>query len=372
MLIIIMVLITASVLASVVVYKPLKTYSESKEHIEVVDVLNRTVIIPKNISRVVAIGPGALRLITYLNALDLIVGVEQVEVSWNPVGRDYAMAYSDRLMNLSIVGGGGPATPPNPEMLRVVNPQLIIMSRTYAELYQPDRLSSEVNASVLVVDYGVAGYLDIESIKNALTVLGRVLGREERAVELCKYIDYIITDLSNRTKDVVERPKVYVGAISYKGAQPFTSTQANFAPLQLINTPSIVDALRPKGGFTQIDFEYLLQQQPDYIFIDENNLKVVMDDFMKDKSKYCGLKAFNDGRVYGILPFNYYHTNVATAIANAYFMGKILYPDRFSDIDVQSKADEIFKAFLGKPLYEEFIKGGYLGFTQLNEVFKCG
>ena len=352
--------------------KTSKEEAETQAYFIVADVLNRPVKIPKNLSRVVAIGPGALRLVAYLNATDLLVGIEESEISWSPVGRDYAMVYGTVFKSLPVIGPGGPNRPPDPEKLRAVRPQLIIMSRIYADLYPPDRLAEEVNASVFVVDYGVAGYLDVNAIKNALLVLGKVLGREERAKELVNYIDQLINDLNNRTRDIASRPKVYVGAVSYKGGQPFTSTQAKFAPLQLLNTLSIVDSIPGKAGFMTVDFEYLVKQQPDFIFIDENNLNIVLSDFKKDPSMYCSLNAFRSGKVYGILPFNYYYTNIAIAFADAYFIGKVLYPDRFADVDPVAKADEIFRVFLGKPLYQEFISGGYPGFVNLSNMFSCG
>ena len=37
----------------------------------------------------------------------------------------------------------------------------------------------------------------------------------------------------------------------------------------------------------------------------------------------------------------YYSTNIDTVIANAYYIGKVLYPDEFRDIDPAEKADEI-------------------------------
>lgn len=352
-------------------YTNTESRGETPSYITVTDFANRTVRVPANLSRVVAIGPGALRLVVYLNATDLLVGIEEIEVSRDPAGRDYAMSQYNILKNLPIIGPGGPNKPPDPERLRAVKPQLIIMSGIYAQLYSPDRLAEEVNASVLVIDYGTAGYLDIEALKNALLILGKALGREERAESLVNYIDQLVDDLNNRTKGIDSRPRVYVGAISYKGGQPFTSTQAKFAPLQLLNTPSIVDSAAGKAGYMSVDFEYVLKQQPDFVFVDESNLNIVLNDYSKDPARYCSLNAFRAGRVYGILPFNYYHTNIATAFADAYFIGKILYPERFADVDPVAKADEIFTMFVGKPIYREFINGGYRGFASLAELFPC-
>jgi iron complex transport system substrate-binding protein len=350
---------------------PQITPAPKEVYIVVTDVMNRTVKIPQNLSRIVAIGPGALRLVAYINATDVLVGVEQLEQQ-SCIGRDYAMAYCDLFKKLPVIGPGGPRNPPNPEMLMQVRPQLIIMYRGYASQYPPERLEAEVGVPVLVIDYGAAGYIDIEFLKKALALLGKALGREERVKQLVAYIDSVVQDLQNRVKGIQSKPLIYIGAISYTGAQPFTASQAKFAPLALLNTSSIVDDLKPGGGYIQIDFEYLLKKQPDYIFIDENNLRVVLDDFSKNREQYCSLKAFREGRVYGVLPFNWYHTNIATALADAYFIGKVLYPEAFADVDPVQKANEIFKMFVGKPLYQEFVESGYPGFVNLSDMFKCG
>jgi iron complex transport system substrate-binding protein len=347
-----------------------ETKPQAPRVITVVDFSNRTVEVPVNASRVVAIGPGVLRLVAYLGALDKIVGVEDAEKSWSPLGRDYAMAYGDVLKNLQVIGPGGPRNPPNPELLRSVKPDIVLMSRVYVDLYDPDRLSQEVGAPVVVIDYGVAGYLNVTEFKRAITLLGRILGREARAQELAKYIDGVVDDLAQRVRVTKVAPSVYVGAVSYKGAQPFTGTQGMFPPLQLLKTRSIVDELGKKG-FVNVDFEYILKKNPEYIFIDLNNLQTVLDDYKKDSAKYCALGAFKEGRVYALLPFNYYHTNVATALVDAYFMGKVLYPEQFKDVDPAKKADEIYRVFLGKPLYEEFVRGFGRGFGPLSDLFKC-
>ena len=326
--------------------------------------------VPKGIKRIVAIGPGTLRLVAYLNAVDMVVGVEEIERR-STLGRDYAMAYGDVFENLPVISPGGPRSAPDPERIRSVKPDLVIMSRTYVNLYDPDRLSEEVGAPVIVVDYGVAGYLDIEALKEALKLLGLVLGKTGRAEELCRFIDSVVRDLKSRTADIVEKPSVYVGAVSYKGKQPFTSSQARFPPLVLLNTNSVIDEVAERGGFVSVDFEYLLSKQPDVVFIDLNNIDVVLNDYRKDPAKYCALKAFREGRVYSLLPFNYYHTNIATALADAYYIGKVLYPNRFSDVDPIQKADEIYRAFLGRELYRDFVDGFGRGFGLLSDLFVC-
>jgi iron complex transport system substrate-binding protein len=40
-------------------------------------------------------------------------------------------------------------------------------------------------------------------------------------------------------------------------------------------------------------------------------------------------------------------------LTNAYAAGKILYPHRFTDIDLEKKADEIYTELVGRPVYKE-------------------
>lgn len=335
----------------------------------VIDFAGRNVTIPDSVTRVVAVGPGALRLVCYLGAVDLLVGVEESEVQWGFTGRDYAMAYGDVLKDLPVIGPGGPGKPPSPELILSVKPDLIIMSRLYAQMYDPDRLEGETGARVIVVDYGEAGFLDVDSFAKALRVLGLVLGRSERAEELIRFVNSVVEDLRARTQGIAERPKVYVGGISYRGPQPFTTTQAPFPPLKLLQTPNIAEKYTDKPGVVMWDFEAIIIENPDVVFIDQANLATVLADFRKDSSKYLKLKAFREGNVYGIIPYNYYHTNVATALADAYYMGKVLYPKSFEDVDPEKKADGIFAVFLGKPLYQQY-KEAYGGFRNLSGLFK--
>lgn len=367
------ILIMIIIIAAIAAFLTWKFYLSPKPTVQsgsyVIDILGRNVTLPKSVNRIVAIGPGMLRLVCYLNACNLLVGVEESEKTWGVTGRDYAMAYGEAFINLPVIGPGGPGKPPTPELILSVKPDLIIMSRTYAEIYDPNRLQKEANATVIVMDYGPAGQLDIKGFTKALRILGQALNRTKRAEELISFVNSLCSDLDARTKNISIRPKVYVGAVSYKGGQPFTTTQTPFPPLTLLHTSSIADKYSNQTGVFFWDFEAILQEQPDIVFIDEGNLNVVKQDFYKDPSKYLQLNAFRNKCVYGILPYNYYHTNIAVALADAYYMGKVLYPDRFTDIDPVKKADEIFNVFLGKPLYQLYAKA-YGGFKNLSEYFK--
>lgn len=340
----------------------------AQKEVKIRDVLGREVVVKVPVRRVVAIGPGALRLVVYLNATDKLVGIENLETR-PPQGRDYAyVLWAKNLTKLPIVGQGGPDTQVNFEAVLKAEPDVIVMSPSLANT--PDEVQAKTGIPVITVSYGTVGGVNFTELFHSIKTLGVVLGREQRAEELINYMKRLAEDLNRRTSEISNRPTVYVGATSFKGGQPFTSTQAQFPPLVLLNTPSIADRYGVKPGM-QIQKEAILKEDPQIIFIDLGNYINVAQDFNKSKDFYCSLSAFKEGRVYAVLPFNYYWTNVATLFVDAYYMGEVLYPDSFADVDPVKKADEIYTKFLGMPIYQKMAEDFKGGFRKLTE-FKCG
>ena len=335
--------------------------------VKVTDMLGRTVEVPEKVNRVVCVGPGALRLIVYLDAVDKVVGVEDAEKKWSPYGRPYRLAHPE-LADLPTIGQGGPTPVPYPEEIIKVNPDVIFAA--YIDSQQADNLQEKTGVPVVVLSYGQLATFTNEEVFDSIRLAGKILGKEDRAEEVVNFIQNTISDLNSRTKDIPEEEKlsVYVGGIGYKGQQGIESTECYSPPFIAVNAKNVVDVL-DKPGHVFIDKEKLLDWDPDIIFIDEGGFALVKNDYDKNLDFYNSLGAFKNGNVYGILPFNYYTTNIGTALADAYYIGKVLYPDRFSDIDPEKKADEIFEFLVGKPVYEE-MKEKWGGFTSLADVFK--
>jgi iron complex transport system substrate-binding protein len=112
-----------------------------------------------------------------------------------------------------------------------------------------------------------------------------------------------------------------------------------------------------KLSHSSISKEKIMEWDPDLLFLDLSTLQ------LGDKSgglfelrsdpAYRTLSAVKSGKVYGLLPYNWYTKNYGSILANAYFIGKTVYPDRFADIDPAKKADEIYTFLVGKPVFEE-------------------
>ncbi len=333
-----------------------------KETIQITDLSGRSVEVPEKVERIIAIGPGALRLVVYLNATDKVVGVEDSETLWDPMGRPYRMAHPE-LAEKPVIGKGGPSPTPDAEKIAELKPDVIFIS---ANPQIADALQRQTGIPTVVISYGTLGKFDDEVLFKSIRLMGKILGKEERAEEIIKFIEDTTKDLENRTTS--SDLKVYVGALSYKGGHGIESTQCDFPPLVVLKANNVACEGNVSGAIF-IDKEKLAVWDPDIIFIDESNLALVKTDYDKNPKFYESLSAFRNCQVYGILPFNYYWTNIEIALADAYYMGKVIYPDNFKDIDPEKKADEIIEFFVGKPLYDD-LKEYYGGFKNICSEFQ--
>lgn len=318
----------------------------------ITDSLGRTVPIPDTVERVVCVGVGALRYTCYLQCAGLVVGVEDYETTLSEI-RLYNRVNIAHFQELPTIGGNGT---PDAEQILTVDPQVIVMS-AYAGA-DPDELQAKTGIPVVVIP-GSDSALD-EKCFQTISLLGRLYGREDRAEALTAYLEAIRQDLTSRTASVPdsEKPTVYVAGMSYKGSHGFGGTEAGYGPLAFIGAKNLADTTG-QTGFFEIDPEQVLTWDPDVIFLDYDGLPLIREDMEKNPAFYENLTAFRSGRVYAQISFRNYAVNLETALADAYYAATILYPEQFSDIDIEEKTREIFTTLLGADPYNDLKESGY-------------
>ncbi len=326
--------------------------------LNVTDMAGRNVTVPLDPAKIICIGPGALRLIVYLNAQDKVAGVEDMEKLNSSAGRPYRMA-NPQLVKLPRIGPGGPASinkKPDLEAVLSVQPDLIFM--TYSDAWLADDVQKKLNIPIVMLSYGAFATFD-ERIYDSLKLAGKILNRDKRAEAVIQFVESARKELQRKTEVIEdsEKPSVFVGGIGFRQAYGIESTEKNYIPFRWANAKNIAESLQAsEGSHVFIDKEKLLAVNPDVIFIDGGGLKLVEQDVLKKPEYYKALKAFQNKRVYSLLPFNSYTTNVESALADAYAIAKTLYPKEFADIDPEKKADEIYTFMVGKPVYADMKK----------------
>ena len=318
----------------------------------ITDSTGRTVTIPETVESIVCVNVGALRYTCYMQAQDLVVGVEDYEQE-PTMSRLYNYVNFDQFSSLPVIGSNGEHYP---EAIISANPDVIIMSA--AESKDADDLQDKTGIPVVVVP-GSDTTLD-DNAYETIRLMGEVYGKEDRAEELTNYLDSIKADLETRTADIpdADKPTVYVGGVSFKGHHGFEGTEANYGPFVLIHANNLADTTGQSGAF-DIDTEQVLAWDPDVIFLDFNGMALINEDYAKNPDFYQGLTAVREGRVYSQISFRSSASNLETALADAYYAATILYPEQFADIDPVEKAGEIFTALLGTNPYEDLKEAGY-------------
>jgi len=329
----------------------------------VTDDTGRTVVVPVNPDRIAGIG--ALRYIVYLRAQDKVVGVvsNDHEIWTNGDPRAYILA-NPQLTSLPLIGGTD-----NPETILTLEqpPQIIFITGTADTA---DTLQNKIGIPVVVVPSSSIQDLNNRTQMYAtFRLMGKILGKEARAEDLIEYFNTTITDLELRTKDIpdLEQRTAYIGGISYGGAGlSITSTTSSYPPFAWTHVRNVV----PASDLQHTDFskEALLYANPEYIFIDTGTVQInklgAIDEIKNPV--FSELTAVRNGNVYATLPYNAYGANYETALADAYFIGKTVYPERFADIDPKEKADEIYTMTVGKPVFDAVnANSGNLGFEKI-------
>jgi len=319
---------------------------------EFTDGYGRTVAVPETVGDVVGVGPGALRQLAYLEATDRVVGVEDEDESM--LSAPYNLANPD-LRELPVVGSAGPNAGGNPEALLSVDPDVIFY---YGDPSRADTLASQTETPVVglkIVD--IVDESARETVFSTWRLVGEILEKGDRAEELITFFEETVADLTDRTADLSEdqRERAYVGAISYKGSHGVETTRKRFPPFQFAGVENVAGGIDTDTPSVQVSEEQLLAWGPTTMFVAADNLGRAVDD-LESNPTYRDLSAAVDGEVYSILPHASYHHNYGSILANAYFVGQTLYPDRFGDVDLQSTVDEIFETMLGAPLYEQLLE----------------
>ncbi len=319
------------------------------ETVTLTDMRGRDVTVPGEIHSVVALGAGSLRLVGYLNATDKIIAVEDAGHGREKTVHDffplatYRLAFPE-LRELPSIGSGE-----NHEGIIAANPDLIISSAV--DVGQLDQLQQTLGIPVFAVNVDVE-FFDTELFFHELEILGKLLNKEERAAELIDGIEAALEDLETRAAKVEIPKKAYAGGMMYYGPADLLRTTGDYLPFELTGTQNVMPT-NPAGNLQpyMTSLEDLIAAAPDYVFIDAANVQLSKSGFMTSRKVLEEqVPAFSNQDVYTTLVYKYYGTNWENQLINVYYAGKLLYPELYSDLSIEEKAEEIWNLFFSVPL----------------------
>lgn len=310
----------------------------------------RTVAVPAEIEDLIAVGPGALRIIAQVGAVDRVVGIEESETTFLTEA-PYNIAYPS-IREKPVIGGDTISA----EQIVAQEPDAVFSTSSQEEL---NTLQQQTGIPTIGIGTGELINIGAPLLEDVWSFIGRILDKEDETAEVVSFLEATKADYTERTADVSadDLPSVYIAAISFRGGQGFSATRPLFASFELLGEVNNVaaDLDYEEIPHVTISPEQLLQWDPQIIFVDRGNLELVREDINKNP-EYRELTAIQNGNVYGILPHAQYALNHGSILANTYYMGTVMYSEAFDDIAVEQRAKEIYGAIYGQPVYEKLVE----------------
>ena len=326
--------------------------------VTITDAFGREVTIPENPEKIAVVGSGSMRYFMYLGLdTDMFVAVDAQDgrlYSYSFEQRPYALAHPELKEKQAV--GPTKGVVDNEKLLMSGAEILFMGGATSSNAEVANEIQEKTG--IPVVMFYVGNYVtDSEEIQDSLLMLGEILGKEQRAKDLIAYFDAVEDDLQKRVKGLSADETVYVGGVAYNGVHGLDGTDPTYYPFAVLNLKNAASEVSSvsQTGYAQISKEKLLEWDPDFIIVDLATLTAAEGGALvelKNDPSYKELTAVKNNMVYTVNPHTAMNVNHETTLANAYFIGKLLYPEQFEDIDPVKKADEIYSFVVGEPVFE--------------------
>lgn len=320
---------------------------DQRQYFEVTDLAGNTVQVPEDIQSVVVTSyKGAFEALVLLGRMDLLAGMcDTSRYAW------LLEVYPE----LKDVPDYGSFENVNVEELLKADVD-IIFSPTEAP---------EVNEQMLSL--GMPVYVDgavnpdedaTFSSQTELLAVAEVIGETDKANELIEWRQGWLDFVAERVADIPEEERKTAITINESIQQVWNNTYLCGADIELADGINLVADYFPNTYYGELSAEELIALDPDFIFqtigVREygDELRGYYQQLQADE-RFNGITAIENGDVY-IMPYGIagwdddYEIGICVVM-----LAKLMYPDRFEDVDVWEIAQDFYSRFLGIEITED-------------------
>mgnify|MGYP000671144998 CR=1 FL=1 len=321
----------------------------------VVDGLGREIEVPAKVETIVTLG-NASRMATYLGLADKMITVTSGDNN-DSVVMAYGYYNHDIWADLPVCSSGGYGEI-NPEVIIEASPDVILC--TFEEDIVAN-IEEQLGRKVVAAPQGT---LFAEDYEHALRVFGEACGVSDRAETVIAFIQECLADLDSRTCSIADdnKPTALCAAATFRGGHGIAGVYANNAVFATVNAKDVTVGYIDAQKGVEVDKEQVLEWNPDLIVLDASNLGLVENEYAEDPAFFESLNAVKNGELYQWPNSTSNYTNVEIPLVNAYYIGSVMFPEAFADVDFETKAEEIFRFFLGHDGYLSVLNNAGMGY----------
>lgn len=316
--------------------------------ITVVDYLGREVVISEPIEKIACGYAYTGHVISMLGRAEDIVAVvgglqrDKVLTNQYPHIKDLPVPFSSGTINI--------------EELLTTEPDIVFLKTDTA---QNESVVSKLDQ--LSIPYIVIDFYSIEEQIESISIIGKAIGREEKANE---YIDYYLKTIEDTKKITDSIPQEEKVRLYHSVNEAVRTDIDNSLPADWIKIAgginvSLGNDLETTGDKSFATLEQIYLWDPDIIIANESGVP----EYILSNEQWAALRAVKEMKVYQIPNgvSRWGHPGSLETPLAILWTSKLLYPDYFEHIDMEIETKEYYKTFfnmdLGEDEVREILKG---------------
>jgi iron complex transport system substrate-binding protein len=306
---------------------------------QITDMIGRNVDMPSEVNRVSSLSYSVSVLI-YMLAPDKMIG-------WDTNRTEAQNRYlPQRYKILPTLGGGKKDA--NYESYISLKPDLVFVGHGNNK-EDVDRIQEKLG-NIALVD--VEGDNNLSNIKSSIKFVGMILGEQDKSDKLINFYEKVIYQVNTTASPIPvnEKKRVYY-ARDPTGLQTNPSGASHTQLIEICGGTNVAQVPITKGTIG-VSIEQVLKWNPDIIIASDPSFysKIYSD------PQWQNVKAVQNTEVYLVpsSPFNWFESPPgANVILGVAWTAKVLYPDKFKDLDIKNLTVEFYSDFYHYNLTDE-------------------
>lgn len=270
----------------------------------VIDQVGRTLVIPDNPARIIALAPSITEIVYDLGQEERLVGVTQYST------------YPSEAESLPRIGS---YVRPDIEKIVALKPDLCLATKDGNPKHIVDK----------IVELGIPVYVinprNIEQIMDTITRLGYLLHADQRAAELVTDMQKRIENIKTQVQKGQNKPRIFFQI----DAEPLFSAGTNTFIHELIELAGGINAAAGEVSYPRYSWEDIIVLQPDIVLISSMAGGLSPDYLVKSWKQWNLLSAVRNEQIY-VVDAELFDRPTPRLIDGLEVIAAIIHPELFS------------------------------------------